>query len=1311
MGSSIHRFGIMLLMAGIWTADLSAQTVTIGRILAYDAQGNPVRSVGALGDTLAHWYGSNAKPYSQDGLSGNAKGVLLTGIQRVWGNQDAAPNGVRPTSGDDFWLDATYDGRGLPSRVIGAASDTVRYSYDNRGRLAAVLNGSGAKRSGVRYHLSRSGSDPLDPAKPNHIERTAYADATPVDSFRVNTGWTLSGTVSFQGTSPLHQHPQITIYNGHIQRSYTTASRYAEVDFRVESSTNPSEPLAFYGNRHCGIVYDVQHSTFRSNLGLTSGTPQLGAGVAGSAPYDGRWFVLTLWKMGATCVMTATDRSTGKRVFHAMSSAFTSSTWQPSVRLSSGVGTIKLTAFTTATRIERSTEFVDGFGQVVQIQQETGPQALITAVEVHSSGQTAKVWNTYASANDGIYRTAFATEAVSYFTGTSGHTRPYTETIYEQSPMMRPIVERPQGVSDDNQSVRHEYRTLTISDKSYNVHTRTDESGKKIRTYADGWGRTVWSEAGQGHADSARTTFEYDALGQLLTVTSPMGRPTRYRYDNRGRLIAKTTPDADGDLNGNPSNETGIGTSVDFEYAYDNAGNLTAMRDPNRKAAGQYVFSRYDILGRKTIEGVCSGTFPTACATGGTTSQTIEHTWDDATVGSGVGFAITNAKGRQTKVAFQGGYYLYSYDADGNIERMYNKLDGLSGKTVAYSYDRLGALSSSSYQPGQSDAFRMDYTYDAAGRLGEVRRNHTWYSVTHANHTWLPSGLMHTELLGNQTNTYTYDIRTRLIRINDPAQTSTRFSAAYVWNPNSTLYRSQFHQTHSPHTDKHYRHTFTYDARNQLRTADYEYGNTPGYSWAQRYDFDIGWIGYDRDGGITLMNRQNGAEVVDFEYGYISGSNRLDYVWDNEIYYYDGPINLSHDRNGNMTNGKGITATTYDWRNLPLTITTPTGTHIYRYDPDGHRVYSSVDQTYTVRGAYGEPIAEYGGTSPALRYWNYVRPDGVVIGRQPLSGNPLYYHRDHLGSTRTVVNSSGSVVETYDYMPFGELMAGRILTSGTGTRPKYTGHAFDDETNLHNMQWRRQIPRYGVFRTPDPLADSYPGWNPYAYVMNDPMRYLDPTGLSPCGVDGKAVCQLPEVVKVAYSNDIFHSFFGFFNQYYARYGDPGPSVSYNQFMTGLDAAGTMDPTGIVDLTAAAIYAFQGDFANAGISLASILPAGDLLKASRIATKGAVKTGGRLGNAATRSQIDQIATTLESRGYTITGGGGRTAEEFLKPLGGGRNGGSFLDITATHPNYPTLRINTVDVYKNGLPTLRELNNAARIRTQIAPGEHLVLIPKR
>jgi len=88
-----------------------------------------------------------------------------------------------------------------------------------------------------------------------------------------------------------------------------------------------------------------------------------------------------------------------------------------------------------------------------------------------------------------------------------------------------------------------------------------------------------------------------------------------------------------------------------------------------------------------------------------------------------------------------------------------------------------------------------------------------------------------------------------------------------------------------------------------------------------------------------------------------------------------------------------------------------------------------------------------------------------------------------------------------------------------------------------------------------------------------------------------------------------------------------------------------------------------------------------------------RLGGRLGSLSTRNQIAEIATELESRGYTITNGGGlrngiRLPEEYLKPLGGGRTGGSYLDLTGTHPRYGVLRINTVDTYKSGLPTLRE-----------------------
>ena len=70
---------------------------------------------------------------------------------------------------------------------------------------------------------------------------------------------------------------------------------------------------------------------------------------------------------------------------------------------------------------------------------------------------------------------------------------------------------------------------------------------------------------------------------------------------------------------------------------------------------------------------------------------------------------------------------------------------------------------------------------------------------------------------------------------------------------------------------------------------------------------------------------------------------------------------------------------------------------------------------------------------------------------------------------------------------------------------------------------------------------------------------------------------------------------------------------------------------------------------------------------------------------------------------------------MAPINGGRKGGSYLDITATHPKYGILRVNTVDVYKTGKKagqiTKQEIKNAKRIRTQMKPGEHLLLVKKR
>jgi RHS repeat-associated protein len=102
-----------------------------------------------------------------------------------------------------------------------------------------------------------------------------------------------------------------------------------------------------------------------------------------------------------------------------------------------------------------------------------------------------------------------------------------------------------------------------------------------------------------------------------------------------------------------------------------------------------------------------------------------------------------------------------------------------------------------------------------------------------------------------------------------------------------------------------------------------------------------------------------------------------------------------------------------------------------------------------------------------------------------------WYLSDHLGSTTLLVNESGFEVERTEYYPYGEVQSGGLEKYG------FTGQENDDDTELMYYGARYYSPEYRVFVQPDTmLPDPYnpQALNRYAYALDNPVRYTDPSG-------------------------------------------------------------------------------------------------------------------------------------------------------------------------------------------------------------------------
>ncbi len=537
-----------------------------------------------------------------------------------------------------------------------------------------------------------------------------------------------------------------------------------------------------------------------------------------------------------------------------------------------------------------------------------------------------------------------------------------------------------------------------------------------------------------------RVTHEYDASGNQTRTVDPKLQATTFAYDNRDRLTSITdalnsvtsyTYDAAGNLI-RIANARNLATT----FAYDAANRMTQVTDP----LNQITTYGYDAAGNRTSM---------------RDRKSVLHTYTYDQVN------------RLTQVSAGGITVSYTFDANSNRLTLvdptgttgftYDSVDRLTRvaypdtRSVQYSYDKAGNRTSLTYPGGTAT---LGYTYDAANRLTQITQGTLSWTFGYdgaGNRTQLtqPNGT---------TTGYAYLANNWLSSITHKAPGGAAFQTiAYTYDANG----NRITQGDSSGTT-----TFGYDALNRLIQASYP-GTYGTWSWT-----------YDPVGNRLTQTAPSGVTTYTYD-----SNNRLTQA---------AAVVYTYDPNGNLTGTSAGQSFTYDPFNRMTQAVGAGGTATYTYNGDGLKI-QRVGPDGATRYYHDDirPIWETDGAGAMTAQLDRDIFGNLLSRAEP--GNRRYYHTDGLGSTTALTDEAGGVAASMLYDAWGTV---RVSTGSGHGKYRFTGAELDTASDLYHMGARFYDPSIGRWLGEDPVRNPYEPLtlNFYAYVRNNPLILIDPTG-------------------------------------------------------------------------------------------------------------------------------------------------------------------------------------------------------------------------
>lgn len=674
------------------------------------------------------------------------------------------------------------------------------------------------------------------------------------------------------------------------------------------------------------------------------------------------------------------------------------------------------------------------------------------------------------------------------------------------------------------------YTTTTTNNTDAQTTTRYDVLGRAVITTTkgftagslvskqvvyDGLGRKIKESEPYFSSPNQWTIYEYDYLMRPVTITAHTGKIQNLSYAG-----LTTTSNDDGKVTtatvnalGNKTQTTDPGGAVNFIYyangqlkesdyqgnkvsiSIDGWGNKVAMTDPS---AGTYTYS-YDAFGQIKTETTPNGTTAYVYDASG---KTIEKT-----------IVGTNTNSKTT----------YVYNPSTNLITSSSFVNTLEGNSItnSFEYDSYKRISKTIENTPYA-TFTKELTYDTFGRADKetstaaisgksssktlkhtYQNGFAWQLVDNATQQVLwqtnslnERGQLTSASLGNGmgiTNTYDqygYASQFKFDRmVTNPGNVMTLTTVFEPKRGNLTTRTNNLFN---------WNENFTYDELDRLLT----YNNAQGQQETQSYD---------AKGKIT----QNNVGTYNYTVTGKAYQNNSITLTPQALSYYQ---NRGNGANSAPRLGLEVTYNTFK---SPVTIKEPgrDGNYIdylsFTYNDGNDRstmFYGGGQEDKLLRplrkhysGDGTMEIKENRATG-TIEFVTYIGGDGysapVVLKSDGVTQNYLYLHRDYQGSILAVTDNAGAIVEKRLFDAWGALLkvenaAGTDLGILTVLERGYTGHEHLQSVGIINMNGRLYDPKLHRFLQPDNFIqdpENTQNYNKYGYVLNNPLKYTDPSG-------------------------------------------------------------------------------------------------------------------------------------------------------------------------------------------------------------------------